>query len=129
MSRALETYKAIAKYSDHPFEYGRLDCVLFFGKVYEEVTGQDLYSGFEYFGEEQAYSIIDKHGGLKELIDRVIGKPATRDLVKLQPGAPILLSFPKDMLGVKTAIDTVAVRSMNRVIELPLTRCKYGWDI
>lgn len=61
----------IAAHLDKPFEYGRLDCVLFVANWIKHKTGIDYLDGLPHWASERrALRIVKDLGGLEVAMDR-----------------------------------------------------------
>lgn len=100
----IDVLKALNKWKRREFNYGDSDCCSFVAFIVNELTGVNHRDRFTYDNEQQAYGIIDAHGGFEGLIDSVFGEPS-----EPSDGSPVMLKLPMvgKVMGIK--LDDTAV--------------------
>ena len=126
MSRNSETVAALNEWEKRKFEYGDADCCQFVAHVIRHISGEDYSKAFEYKSEEDAYQLIERFGGLKELITDILGEPSE----DLKDGDPIISRFPVigETMGVKLGEFVVCLTNKG-MIKLPNKNQVCGWSI
>ena len=127
MSRRRLTLQALTEWERKPFEYGVADCCRFCGHVAKIITGKDHIAAFDYANEDAAKAIINKHGGLGELVTSVLGEPSD----ELLDGDPILIrlpGMPDPALAVKFGNEAVAL-GKSRFIRVGERSWAKGWAL
>lgn len=126
MNRERAVRQAMLELSGAPFEYGRVDCVKFTGRVTELITGTDYTRAFAWSSEEEAYGIIRRHGSLIRAIESVLGD-AQSDGFDL--GDPVVVNTPAgQMAGVYTP-DGVITKTRGSAIKIGVNRIIKGWHL
>ncbi len=90
---------------DKPIEYGVIDCIQFAAAAWEHYTGKNPAVGIEYGSEDEACELIERAGGLDELVSSALGEgfvPSPATVKDIEDGDIALTSFPAmgGMLGV-----------------------------
>lgn len=58
------------------FKWGEDDCVMFVGQAVEALTGEDHYTQYKpYEDENGAFEVMRKNGGIHGLISKALGQP------------------------------------------------------
>ncbi len=80
MSAREEAVRSVTRaFSDEPFAWGRLDCCQLARAVFEALRGYDPAPGLVYDTQEEAESIMTRHGGLAGLLSHILGPPVPVD--------------------------------------------------
>lgn len=60
-----------------PYTWGQFDCCTLVADVIEAITGFDHMAGIRgtYASEQEAYALIERHGGLVAILTNRLGKP------------------------------------------------------
>ena len=126
MSRNSETVAALNEWEKRKFDYGDADCCQFVAHVIKHLSGNDYSKAFQYNSEESAYQLIDRFGGLKELITDILGEPSEN----LKDGDPIISKFPVigETMGVKLGEFVICLTDKG-MIKLPNRYQICGWSI
>ena len=127
MNRRRLTLRALNEWEKRPFSYGIVDCCQFTAHVANVITGRDYATKFDYSSEEEATRIIEKHGGLAQLIRSILGEPSD----VLEDGDPVLLELPAgvgEVLGIKLGTQVVGL-SESRMIQVGSRYWREGWHL
>ena len=127
--RQKKVRQVLAETSNTKFEYGTLDCVIFASKFVEALTGKDPMLEVEYHSEDQAYQIIQDHGGFVDLITDFLGEP-TYSFGTLQDGDPVMIKLPVigELMGVKVN-GYIACKTGGGVIMGTDKYFQLGWSV
>jgi hypothetical protein len=120
---------ALNKWEKRAFDYGDSDCCQFAGFIVRELTGKDYLAPFSYGSEEDAYSIIEKHGDLVSTASTVLGDPET-DITNLDDGSPVVVSLSEgiQIMGIKLG-DLAVCISKNGMVQIPHQFILSGWKL
>tara|TARA_Y100000593_G_C4242480_1_gene302881 strand:- start:633 stop:1031 length:399 start_codon:yes stop_codon:yes gene_type:complete len=128
-TRLIKTYRVLEALNDWEktdFHYGRSDCCQFAGFITERLTGKNYLSQFSYEGKAEADALIEKHNGLGNLIDSLLGESVS--IEDLNDGNPVLMKLPivGELLGIWLGNVGVGVTEKGLVRVLP-AYCVRGW--
>lgn len=98
-SEALE--QVWCQHAKQPLEYGTLDCCQFVRDYARVMTGYDFGARFKYATEETANKILDRNGGLRGLLESILG-PYKLDA---HPGDIVITELVKDGYGAAIACE------------------------
>lgn len=66
------------EHAQDEFEYGIHDCCKFAAMVVEAMTGVNFSKDFSYSGEDEATTLMEKHGGVGGIATKLLGKGGPR---------------------------------------------------
>lgn len=117
------------EHAGEPFEWGSLDCCQFAAKVAERITGVDYSTGFDYWSEKSAETIIENFGDLTGLVTHILERDAV-ELGALEVGDPCLVRIPiqGDLLGVYNGTNAI-VKMKARAHQVDRNRVMWGWKL
>lgn len=113
-----------------PFKWGDNDCILFAAKGLEIITGEDYYSKYlPYNNEEEAKNILKKNGGFAGIIKKSLGKPHD-NYKKARRGDLVLLKIPNITCGiVDDSGKFIACPSENGIVRYPISNAYKIWSV
>lgn len=124
-SKSVKLLQAFNSWERRQFEYGVSDCCSFVAHVTSEISGRDYRKFITYESEDQAYAIIEAHGGFANLMDSVfshVGEP--------KDGDPCLLNIPivGELMGIKYQNSVVCVtkHGLTQIKDRYIIR---GWNL
>ena len=120
-----DVIRAIGSWKRREFTYGDADCCSFIAHVASELTGSDYRQHITYTSEDEAYGIIEAHGGFEALMDSVFkhqGAP--------QDGDPCLVKLPivGEMMGIKLDKTVVCITKFG-LSQMPERYILKGWNL
>lgn len=120
-----DVIRAMSSWKRREFTYGDADCCSFIAHVTSELTGRDYRRFITYKSEDEAYGIIDSHGGFEALMDSVFenkGDPVDGD--------PCLVKLPivGEMMGIKLDKTVVCITKFG-LSQMPERYILKGWNL
>lgn len=129
MSAREEAVRSVTRaFGDEPFAWGRLDCCQLARAVFEALRGYDPAPGLVYDTQEEAESIMTRHGGLAGLLGHILGPPVPVD--QTSTADVLLLKLPGvgEIAGVRVP-DGALVPLKVGLYRAPLRYALEGWRI
>lgn len=123
----LATYLKECK--DKTFSWGSHDCMAFVCKAFERLTDSDIYKDYSgYDTEDGAKEVVDRHGGMIEIINKHCGDNHSHFL-KAGRGDIVLVKLPLVTAGiVDDSGMRIAVVTEKGLIRLPLNKAIRIWS-
>ena len=133
--KTVKVIEAIGRLEFEPFEYGRLDCFLFAGRVVEIVHGTDYMARFDYDDIRGAARILGEFDGFSGLLDSLFGE--SQRAVDARDGDVVLIHRRGSEPGIENTIRSVGIASCGvgvfktagSVVEIPLSECSASWRV
>lgn len=121
----LSTY--IMENRNKPFVWGERDCMLFAAGAYKAIYDIDLAKDYRgYSTEKEARRIIQKFGGVAEMVDTMLKRKETN---KLQTGDIGFMIHPERGEYLTVIYNRYAIApSTERALMSPTLDCEFGWD-
>ena len=129
MSTREEAVRSVTRaFGDEPFAWGRLDCCQLARAVFEALRGYDPAPGLVYSTQEEAESIMTRHGGLAGLLGHILGPSVPVE--QTSTADVLLLKLPGvgEFAGVRVP-DGALVPLKVGLYRAPLRYALEGWRI
>lgn len=129
MTTREEAVRSVTRaFGDEPFAWGRLDCCQLARAVFEALRGYDPAPGLVYSTQEEAESIMTRHGGLTGLLSHILGASVPVD--QTSTADVLLLKLPGvgEIAGVRVP-DGALVPLKVGLYRAPLRYALEGWRI
>lgn len=111
-----------------PFEWGVNDCMAFVSKGVEALTGEDFFTAYsDYTDEESAAEMLSQHGGISGIVTACLGEGSNR-ILKAKRGDVVMVRLPETTGGiVDDSGQRIAVVSKNGLLRVPLNKAVWVW--
>lgn len=120
----------LAERKKMPFEWGVNDCMAFVSKGVERLTGEPYFESYsDYHDEETATNLLEKHGGIVQIINNCLGQ-GTRNLLKAKRGDVAIVKLPAitGALVDDSGQHIVMVTEKDGLTRLPLSKAWRIWN-
>lgn len=128
--RTQKVIEAINALSREPFRWGTSDCCAFVARVVGSFSERDAMQGFLYRTQAQAQEVLDRHGGIANVVSTLLGDPCVSS--QTQDGDPVLLRLESGdvMLGVRLQ-GLVVYKTLTGVAfgSMDSTSVECGWRV
>lgn len=111
-----------------PFEWGVNDCMAFVAKGVEALTGEDFFSTYsDYSDEESAAEMLSQYGGISGIVTACLGAGSDK-VLKAKRGDVVMVQLPESTGGiVDDSGQRIAVVSPNGLLRVPLSKAVWVW--
>ena len=118
---------ALNSWEKREFSYGDADCCKFAAHVLTQITGRDYIARFDYENEDEASTLIARHGDLAGLVTYALGVQPSLDY---SDGDPVVVRLPiaGDAMGVVLGAVAVCLtrKGLTRIHQRYIVK---GWKI
>jgi hypothetical protein len=113
-----------------PFEWGVNDCMAFTAKGVEAITGQDFFTSYsDYQDEQSAKKMLEDNGGITGIIMSCLGA-GHRDILKAKRGDVVIVKTPEIVGGiVDDTGQRIAMVTPQGLTRVPLSRAWRVWHV
>ena len=115
------------------YKYGKHDCVMFMAGFINMITGKDVLKGKRYNGQKSALTLLEKHGGLFNLVDmqfEKVGFKKISNVRKTKRGD--VVGFITESHGETVGIcigSTFVSPGVHDLVFLPMTQAVRAWEV